>query len=130
MIKQFKPSDYEMIASWWTSYNEPAPVQGSMISDGTFIMEINKTPALCLTTFLTQSKEVAYIAGFVKNPKFKDINLEPEGKLLWDHCFKFAKDKGYKRVICFSVVSKLADKYERFGMRKTYNNLNSFVKEL
>lgn len=129
-IRPYKNSDYEMISSWWTAYNEPAPIRGAMIENGTFILEFKNVPALCLTTLLTQSFEVAYVAGFVKNPLFKEIPLEPEGQHLWNHCFSYAKDKGYKRVLCFSVVDKLTKKYEKFGMKKTYNSLTSFVKEL
>lgn len=127
-IRPYKHSDYETICSWWTTHGEPGPVLGMMIEDGTFVAELCDEPALSLTVFLTQSKELAYLEGYVKNPKFK--NLEAEGKQLFEHCYDFAKSKGYKRVVMFSQVPKLNEKCIRYGMLKAASHLSSTVKEL
>lgn len=129
-IKPYSHSDFEQICSWWDGYGESRPVEGMMIENGTFILELNEIPTLCLTVLLTQSKEMAYLFAFIKNPTFNGQNLEEYGRVLWDYCAKFAKDLGYKRVICFAGTNKLKDKYEKFGMKQTMTGLSSLVKEL
>lgn len=129
-IRQYKNEDYEMIKSWHIISTGETPMDGLMIENGTFILERANIPALCLTVLLTQSNQVSYCFGYIKNPLFKEQNLENEGRALWEHCFSFAKEKGYNNILCFSNVDKLKDKYQRFGMRKTMDNLSSFVRNL
>lgn len=128
MIRPFKDSDYSMICSWWNAAGEPAPSSG-MMGYGTFVLELDYCPALSLTVFLTQSKQVAYIEGFIKNPEFKQ-SLETEGQTLWNHCFEWAKARGAKNVFCYCKQPKLEKKYERFGMTKVDSDLSAFVREL
>jgi hypothetical protein len=129
-IVSYNNEYFETISQWWKDSCGTEPVEGMMIENGTFILMINKVPALCVTVLLTQSKQMAYIFGFVKNPLFKGINLEPYGKVLWDYCADFAKAHGYKRLLCFADNPKLKEKYERFGFTKTLDNLSSFVREI
>lgn len=129
-IKPYKNSDFEQIVSWWNFYKECPPIEGMMIEDGTFILELNNTPAICVTVFLTQSKEICYFEGLIKNPMFKDNNLNEYVKLLVDHCSDYCKNKGYKRVVAFSSNSKLTNKYESFGFNRTLQNLTGLMREL
>lgn len=129
-IRPYSFSDFEMVYSWWTSAKECPPILGMMINDGSFILELNGVPALSLTVFLTQSKEISFIEGFIKNPEFRNTNLEEYGKILWNHCFNYAKDSGYNRIICYCLENKLIDKYKRFGMEQSASNLTSFVRIL
>lgn len=129
-IRPYTLSDFDTIHSWWTAAKECPPVLGMMIPNGSFILELDSVPALSLTVFLTQSKEMAYIEGFIKNPLFKGVSLEEQGSALWQECFNYAKNRGYNRVLCLCQEPSLFSKYERFGMRKTANNLSSFVREL
>lgn len=127
MIRSYKPTDYENICSW---VGTRIP-EGMLVENGTFVLEIENVAALTLSVFLTQSKQVAYLMGFYKNPIFKSISLEPFGQQLWNHCFEHAQSKGYKRILCFAEtnVPKLQEKYMRFGMTKTID-LVGFVKEI
>lgn len=118
-----------MVAGWWLDACQPMPTPGMLVEDGTFILELDSVPALCLSVFLTQSKDIAWTAGYIKNPKFKQ-SLEKEGAHLWTHCFNYAKEKGYNRVMCYSLVNKLTEKYKRFGMTQTCSNLSSFMRML
>lgn len=119
-----------MICDWWNHYKETPPIAGMMIEDGTFILEIDKIPALSLTVFLTQSKEIAYLEGFIKNPHFENISLHEVSQSLWDHCFLYAKNKGYKRLLAYCNNDKLKKKYQQFGMVNVLEPLSGFVKEL
>lgn len=126
-IRPYRHTDFKEIASWWQMSTGQTPATHMMVEDGTFILEIDNKPALALTTLLTQSKDMAYLFSFIKNPVFKQT-LETYGKILWDHCSDYAKEKGYTRVICFADETKLADKYLRFGMQKTSDKLTGFVR--
>lgn len=130
LIRSYKNSEYEMVCSWWKEFTNQEPLSGMLIENGTFILELNDMPALCITVFLTQSKDMAYIANFIKNPIFFQNNLEDYGKKLWNHCFNWAYEQGYSRVLCFSDNPKLSVKYEKFGMKPTLTNLTGFLKVL
>lgn len=128
-IRPYKHSDFKMICGWWLANNERSPIEGTMIENGSFILELDNIPAMILTILLTQSKELAFFEGFVKNPEFKEKSLESYGKKLWDHCLAYGKNLGYKRVIAISDKEKLFSKYERYGMIKTIP-LMCFVREI
>lgn len=129
-VRAYKNSDYSTISSWWKNSTGARPAKGLMIENGTFILELNGIPAMCLTVLLTQSKEIAYCTAFIKNPIFKDDNLEEYGQILWSCCNAYAKSNGYKRTICFSNIPQLQEKYKRFGYIPEHKNLTNFVKEL
>jgi len=129
-IKRYSHSDFENISSWWMESTGMRPTSNMMIEDGTFILTVNNIEALCLTVLLTQSKDMAYLFAFIKNPFFKNIDLEECGQVLWNHCFDYAKSKGYTQVLCFTDNEKLKEKYKRFGMTPTVNNLTGFIKEV
>jgi len=128
-IRPYKHSDFETISSWWIANGEPAPINGIMVENGSFVLELDNVPSLALTILLTQSKELAFMEGFIKNPIFKEMSLEPYGFLLWNHCLDYARSFGYKRLIAISDKEKLFSKYERFGMKKTIPSM-CFVQEL
>lgn len=130
LIRPYTHKDFAMIDKWWEISTNQHIFEGVMVEDGTFILEIKGVPALCLTTLLTQSKQMAYVSSYIKNPLFKGINLESYGHILWNHCFNYAKDKGYKRILCMAEFEQLKNKYERFGMKRTLNNIATFAKEL
>ena len=129
MIRPYKQQDFSNVANWWKISTNQTPPEGLLIEDGTFILEIDATPALCLTVLKTQSKEISYLFGYVKNPEFKET-LEEQGKDLWYHCFNYAKNAGYKRIMCIAQIDELKSKYERFGMTRTLNNVSTFAREL
>jgi hypothetical protein len=129
LIRPYNNHDFTELNKWWKStYNTDLPKD--LMTNGSFILEINKVPALTLTVLKTQTKELSYLASFMKNPEFKKTSLETYGQILWNHCFDYARACGYKRIICLAEVEQLKSKYERFGMKKTSNNIATFYREL
>jgi hypothetical protein len=115
LIRPYNNHDFTELNKWWKStYNTDLPKD--LMTNGSFILEINKVPALTLTVLKTQTKELSYLASFMKNPEFKKTSLETYGH--------------YKRIICLAEVEQLKSKYERFGMKKTSNNIATFYREL
>lgn len=129
-IRSYKNTEFEGISEWCKYFTSVSPLPNMLLENGTFVLEIENVSALCVTVLLTQSKDMAYIFNFIKNPLFDGVNLEEYGKVLWSHCFNWAKEQGYSQLICFSDNDKLTDKYQRFGMKKNLTGLTSFIVEI
>lgn len=127
-IRLYNKNDYQMIKGWWVDSNECPPLEDMLTEDSTFILEMHGKARMCISVYITNSKAVAYLENFVKDPGFKDSNAC--SKILVEHAEKFAKDKGYKYLMCLSYKEKLKSRYEKLGYFRTLNNLSSFCKEL
>lgn len=127
-IRLYKNSDFEMIQNWWIDSNEIPPLREMLTEDSTFVLEMHGKARMCITVYLTNCKAVAHLENFVKDPNFKDSNTC--SKILVEHAEKFAKEKGYKYLMCLSYQEKLKSRYEKLGYIRTLNNLSSFCKEL
>lgn len=129
-IRPYRHSDYEMIASWWTQHGEAGPLPGMMVEDGTFVVEVDQAPVMSLTCFLTQSKQIAYFEGYVAKPGISKKLSNECGRELWNHCFDYARERGYSNVICYTYREKLAKRYEELGMQRSTSGLHSLVRSL
>jgi hypothetical protein len=129
-IRSFSKTDYPMIKEWWTSQNEIAPTLGMLPEESTLILELDDKPSLCLTVYLTNCKEVAYLENFVGNPLIKSKERKQASQFIVDSGINFAKTLGYKRILCFTNVDKLKNRYKELGMSESLTNLCSFVKEV
>lgn len=127
MIRPYNHSDFEMICSWWDSHNEPAPVIGMMIENGTFIYEHENKPILSLTVFLTQST-ICYFEGYISSPEItKEVRNEC-GIELWNYCFDYAEKNNSKHVIAYTDKPSLVKRYEALGMHKSIDNLTALIR--
>lgn len=119
-----------MIVSWWNDACELPPLRTLMSEESTFILEIDAVPALSLTVFLTNNKTLSYVDGFIKSPSFKNRKLTTASTILWNHAFKFAKQRGYRWMIGFAR-NKLADYYiNNFDMNNLGREFTAIGKEL
>lgn len=128
IIRAYKDSDYETIASWWTQAGEIGPLPGMMVEDGTFVVEIDGKPVMSQSVWLTQSKCIALFELFIRDPNTKlpkDV-----GAKLWQHCFQYAKSRGYNFCITYSKEPRLTERLESFGMNKSLSGLQGLWKEL
>lgn len=129
VIRNFKDEDYEMICSWWNRADMPSPSKGLVPNESTFIFELESKPVLSIAVYFTNT-EMAYLENFIANPDFKSPVRKQASKLIVDHAMCFAKGLGFTSICCFAVNDKTAKRYEELGMRKTVDNLKSFIKEL
>lgn len=129
-IRLYTELDYPEIKRWYkVSTGQLFPKE--LIPPTTFILELDSAPALSLSAFLTNSDEICYIEGLIGNPDLKGKKRAKGTKALADYCFSYLKDKGYKKVIFYTHIDKLKDKYvKEMGAIMTLSNLSSFVKEL
>lgn len=129
-IRPFRGSDFEPICSWWISAHEQPPLSGMMISDGTFVLELDDRPVMTLTAFKTQSKEIAYFEGYCRSPDL-DRSLSQElGHFLWNHGYQYFKDQGFKRVIAMTDKVALKNRYIELGMDLNLSGLYSLGRVL
>ena len=127
-IRLYNKSDYEMIKNWWIDSNECPPFEDMLTEDSTFILEMHGKARMCISVYMTNCKAIAYLENFIKDPNFKDSNTC--SKILVEHAEKFAKDNGFRHLVCLSYKEKLKTRYEKLGYSNTLNNLSSFCKEL
>ena len=129
MIRNYRKEEFEMINSWWKAAKEIGPLPDMLPEESTFILEMEKQPALCVTVYLTNSKEIAYIENFIGNPELKGIRSYMVPKL-FDHICKFARERGYRRLVALASNEKLVSRYQEIGLTETVKGLTSFAKEL
>lgn len=129
VIREYRDSDYEMLRSWWEVQGEPAPTRNLIPKDSTFILEISGDPILSISAYMTNVKGMSYLENFIGNPQYKE-DRSKHSSIIVEHAVTFLKNKGYERVVCFSYKDKLKKRYEELGMKKTLNNLSSFVREI
>jgi hypothetical protein len=122
-VRPYRHSDYSEILSWWDEASVPGPMPGEMVEDGTFVLEIGGVPSMSLTVFLTQSKSVAYLEGYIAKPGVPDEDRDLGACALWRHCFQFVKDRGYSNVFIYAGHPKLVKRYEDLGMTRSLSGL-------
>lgn len=128
--RHYKPSDFKTISSWWTQRNEPGPNEGMLPSETTLIVEYKGIPAVCLSIYFTNSKEISYLENVCTNPNIKKEIRQTLLELLTKFAFGFAKDHGYKRMIVLSYKDKVKKRYEQIGFTKTIDNVSTYVRVL
>jgi hypothetical protein len=129
-IRPYAKADYTEIKKWWDASNEMAPIPEMLPEESTLILELDKTPALMITVYLTNCKEVSYLENFAGNPELKGESRKQAAQYIVDAACGFAKGLGYKRVLCLSYKDKLKERYQELGMTPTVDNLMSLVREL
>lgn len=128
-IRQYKDSDYDMLVKWWNDQGEAAPEKDLIPVESTFVLEVNNVPIYSLSAYLTNVKGMAFFENFVGNPLYKKERKEYSVAIM-AYVENFIKEKGYKRVVCFSYKDKVKSRYQEMGMKKTLDNISSFIKEL
>lgn len=127
-IRLYKKEDFNIIKDWWIKSNEVPPIEEMLTEDSTFILEMHGKAKMCISVYLTNCKCVAYLENFIKDPEFKDS--KKSSKTLVEHAEIFAKEKGFRILVCYSYKEKLSKRYQELGYINTLNNLSSHAKEL
>jgi hypothetical protein len=126
-IRNYTHHDYEMLCSWFKEAKEIAPEQGQLPEESTFVTEVNNIPAALVSVFLT-NVDICYMENLIANPEFK--NRKEIVQNLMDYAFSFAKSKGYKYSVGFTMHEQLAKRHINIGWDKKVNNVIIVYKEL
>jgi hypothetical protein len=130
VIRPYLPTEFEMVRRWWLAHGEVPPLPDMLPPDSTFILELHRQPALCVSLYLTNSPEICYVENFVGNPELKgEARREGTEKLL-AHLEMVARGRGYRRLICLGHKPELKKRYQEIGFTPTVDNITGFAKEL
>lgn len=129
-VRPYRESEFRMIEAWWHEQNEVAPLPSMMPIDSSFIAEIDGKPALAITIYLTNCKEVAYLENFVGNPAMKGSDRRVASHILLDHVQKFAKARGFRNLLCMAHKPQLERRYVELGYRQTLGGVSTFLRNL
>jgi hypothetical protein len=128
-IRPYERKDATMLQSWYKDQGQNVPHEDFFCETGTFLLQLNGEDAIAQGIYVTQSMELCYLEGLIKNPAIK-VNLEEALVYLLDFLSTWAKDAGYKNLITYCAVEKLKPKYERIGLTRSMDNLSVFYKRL
>lgn len=128
-IRPYTKSDYSMIKGWWERHGELVPPEDTMPLNSTFVLEVAGTPAYSICVLFTNSRGVAYIENFVRNPTFRTKN-NGYGRILSSYIDDFIKKSGYTRAVCYSLNEKTDYWYNKHGYRSVAKVSTMHIKEL
>lgn len=129
-IRNYTPADFQEIKSWWLAAGEPAPSEGMMPPETTFIIEVDGQPVACQSLLLTNTKEISYLEFLAANPKFKSPERKQITAHLLDYLVSVAKHLGYKRVLTLSYKPKLKQHFiDFYKLTPTIENVCAYVRE-
>lgn len=117
-IRNFKSSDYPLIKSWF----KDGPELEQMPEESSFVLEVENKPQACVSVFLTNTN-IAYFENLIANPKFKKSERKEAIQKLMEHAWSFAKDKGYKYAVGFTLYEKLAARHLEMGWNKKFYSI-------
>ncbi len=129
-IRPYKAADFDVIHAWWIQSGQNPPSPGCMIEDGTFVAEINGEPALSLTVLKTQSKQIALFEGYIAKPGLEKGLRNEAGAQLWERCYQYALEHGYRNAIVYSGKPQLTARYEKLGMTRSLEGLSALYRRL
>ena len=131
-IRNYCAQEYEEIFSWWFRRNEPGPEPDMLPEESTFIIEIDGRAAYCVTVYVLNTKAVAWVDNFVRNPAIVGPKalLREAVAALQSHLEHFARERGIRRLFCFSYQDALKKRYAEIGYRETLGQVSTFIKEV
>lgn len=128
-IRKIHRSEVAEIISWWKEYGEMAPEEGMMPLDSTFVLDFNGSPLVSITVFLTNSI-CAWVDNFIAHPGINFSERSRLTDLAWESVQQYVKDRGYKRMLCFSDKQSKVRLYERYGFQPTLSGVVTMTKEV
>lgn len=126
-----KSEDLSIILNWYRSRKQIEPYANMFTEESTFILENeDKRPIMCVSVYLTNSKEIALLEHLICDPDFKGYLRNVAIKMITNHAERFTKELGYKRLITLINKESLKNKYASYGYKENSFDLSLFVKEL
>ena len=129
-IRNYKKSDFAMISGWWKKANEIGPLETMLPPESSFVAEIDNVPSLCVSLYLTNITEFCYAENFIGNPEMKGTLRREASHVLAKHVEGFAKNRGYKRLLCMAHKGPVKHRYEELGYSRTLDDVTTFCRIL
>ncbi len=130
-IRPYRASDFPVISAWWARSGEPGALTLNMIPpETTWIIELDKQPALVVSLLVMNVPIMAMVENFVGNPELKGPQRRQATVTLLQYIESHARSLGIKHLFCLSNHPKLKQKYEGLGFRRTLDDVSTFIKPL
>lgn len=129
-IRPYTHNDYEMIASWWKASGSQAPAQVLMPEGSTYVLSIDKVPALSVSLYFTNCKAICYVENFVGNPEMKGPKRKAAGHTLMSFIERRAKENGFTHLWGTSFRESTTKRYQEIGFTEAMKNVSSLIKEI
>lgn len=131
-IRPFNPeNDFETVLSWWEFHKEIPPTIDMLPVDSTFMLDNNYDSWLCVTVYLTNSREIAWVDNLVSNPKISsDQDRAAAVELLQSYLESWCRGRGYTKLFCMSETPKLGKRYQELGYIPTASGITTFIKKI
>lgn len=131
MIRQYKNSDYELIASWWKLKQDKTISTDYYSEDCSFIYEIDNVPLVTASLYMMKNSSIAcLIENVISNPQYKKEDQK-------EHINKFiqfledkARNNGFKSLIMLCHEDKLKQRWSSIGYIHLMDNLTVLAKSL
>lgn len=114
MIRNFKPSDYEIVASWWKAVGETPIPQKHMPEETTFISEYEGVPVISVCYFAT-NVDIALVQNFISNPSISKEIRKKHSDAMSEYMEKHCKENGYNILLGMTNKEKLSNRYKELG---------------
>lgn len=124
----YKPSDYELIASWWTE-QKWTPVPMDMLPD-LGLISIVDDKAVCAGFLYTSNSKTVWMEWVIADPKSDKQTRAFALEQLIENLLTMAKLKKAKYVVTSVMHPKLIERLEQKGFIKTDTNMQNMVKVL
>ncbi len=131
-IINYREADhYGKVRSWWIQAGEIHPSRAQMPEESTFIVEAKGKPWICVTIYLTNSADIAWVDNLIADPEMPGGEAR-KAAITWLQKFleTWAFKKGYSKLLCMADKPALAQRYRDLGYRSTLKNVETFVKDL
>ena len=113
-IRLVKPKDLIPMSEWWRLHKlQPAQVE-DFPNDSSFIICSDGIPMASIVAYLTNG-EFVFLEGLIVDPRLDKRMRKRVVEELVFYCYGFAKNRGYKRVLCMTSNEKLAKRYTELG---------------
>lgn len=129
-IRNYKKEDLNLILKWYRDHKQFEPFANMLLTDSTFILEHDNKPVMCISVYLTNSKEIALLEHLVRDPEFNGSIKDEAIKMITNYAENFTKNMGYSRLVTLINRKSLKDKYLNYGYIENGKDLSIFVKDL
>lgn len=114
-IRQYTEQDKKEVERWIESCNEDKEIISYFPKTTTFILEINKVPAIVGCAYFSVCGNIAYLDNAYGNPDLKGSSRSEGYKHFSEFLENFSKSLNYKLLMFSTKQEKLADKYKSWG---------------
>lgn len=130
-IRPYKKEDYAEISAWWKAAKEPGPSRDMMPEESSFILEVQGTPWIAVTVYLTNSPELAWVDNLIASPKMPGGEARAAA-IFWLQAFleRWTKEQGYKKLFCMTEKEVLVKRYQDLGYEPTLKGVTTLIKIL